>query len=123
MTAWVFGIADLAFRLEGPENWLSALEHTWSTWQPNSALQSWTLKINTPQDMPIPVAPLFEAKLKCQGGVCTLRAPGFNVRIDAKTKCGEMLTHPLAKTADVGYFLRVAVAMHAFAQGAILFHA
>lgn len=123
MTEWVFGIADLAFRLDGPEIWLSSLENAWSTWQPNSAPQPWALTIKTDQDMAAPEAPLFEAKPKCRGGVCTLQAQGFKVRIDAETKCGEMITHPLAKAADVGYFLRVAVAMNAFTQGAMLFHA
>ncbi len=122
MTTWIFGIADLAFRLEGPENWLSALEKAWSTWQPNSAPQPWNLTIKT-SDLAVPLAPLFEAKLKCQSGVCHLEAPGYKVCIDAKSKCGEMLAHPEAKPADVGYFLRVAFAMHAFTQGAMLFHA
>ncbi len=123
MTKWVFGIADLAFRLEGPEKWVSSLENAWSIWQSTTDKQSWELTIKTDQDMVAPSAPLFEVKPICRGGICTLHAQGFKVRIDAKMRCGEMITHPVATAADVGYFLRVAVAMNAFTHGAMLFHA
>jgi hypothetical protein len=123
MKQWDFGIADLTFRLEGPENWLSPLEKAWSNWHSETDAQSWILKIKTDPEMTEPVTLLFEAESMCQDGMCTLKAQGFDVRLDSQLRCGEMIAHPVATAADVAYFLRVAVALHAFAQGAMLFHA
>ena len=123
MYNWVFSIAGLTFRIKGPEDVLSPLANAWSPWQSKADSQPWDLTVKTDQYPSVPVEPLFQANPKCFDGICTLQVQGFTVRIDAKRKYGEMLTHPAATAGDVGYFLRVAVALNAFTQSSMLFHA
>jgi hypothetical protein len=120
---WVFGIAQLAFRLEGPEDWLSPMQKAWHTWEAKEEAQPWILNIQVDHNMDPPTEPLFNAKPECRGGVCTLDAPGLQVRIDAQKGYGEMTAHPAAAAADVVYFLRVAIALSAFVHQSMLFHA
>ena len=120
---WVFSLAGLAFRVEGPEHLLSTLENAWSHLQSKPDTQPWDLKIKTDQYPEIPNEPLFQAQPRCLDGICTLEVQGCKVRIDTHMKYGEMLTHPATTAIDVGYFLRVAVALKAFTHSSMLFHA
>ncbi|MDF1512955.1 MAG: hypothetical protein P1S60_04000 [Anaerolineae bacterium] len=121
---WTFGIANLALKLVGPDNWLSPLASAWAPWHTAAGdSQPWNLVINMDAALAVPEAPLFAVEPHCRGGMCILEAPGYKVQIDAGSIYGEMVAHPEAQVADVGYFLRVAVALCAFTHRAMLFHA
>ena len=73
---WVFSLAGLAFRVEGPEHLLSTLENAWSHLQSKPDTQPWDLKIKTDQYPEIPNEQLFQAQPRCLDGICTLEVQG-----------------------------------------------
>lgn len=116
------GIAGTALRVYGPEAWLSPLCSAWAAWQPEPGSVSWDVHLTPDASLPVPPAPLFEAIPHTQRGHCTLTAPGFEGQVSAATGAALLRAHPEAQPADVGYFLRVVLAVQAFARGGILFH-
>jgi hypothetical protein len=123
MYKWNFNLAGLPFQIEGPENVLSPLETAWLPWQAHADIDPWFLKIVTSQEPVVLAEELFGAKPNCLDGICTLQVKGVKVRLDSRKKYGEMLAHPAVTVGDVAYFIRVAVALNAFSQSAMLFHA
>ncbi len=117
------GIAGLSLAASGPEQWVAPLRHAWSPWRPEEGLPSWSLTVAADESLEAPRAPLFEAVPQCRDGLCTLAAPGFAGRIDARAGEGRLRAHPRAEPNDAGYFLRVALALQAFTRGGLLFHA
>ncbi|HOU15418.1 MAG TPA: hypothetical protein PKZ84_20110 [Anaerolineae bacterium] len=117
------GIAGTALRLDGPEPWLTPLRVAWASWTPAAETPMWPVAIAEDATLAEPQGPLFDARPRCQGGVCTLRAPGFQGTVDAGQGLADLRAHPAAAPADVGYFLRVVLAVQTFARGGMLFHA
>jgi len=117
------GIAGTALCVHGPEPWLTPLRAAWASWTPAAETLPWSITIAEDADLAAPQGPLFDARPRWQGGVCTLLASGFQGTVDAGQHAGHLRAHPAATSADVGYFLRVALAVQAFACGGILFHA
>lgn len=116
------GIAGTALRVYGPEPWLAPLRAAWDAWMPIEATLPWDVALIVDANLAAPEGPLFDARPRCQGGVCTLLAPGFQGEVDAGQGVGLMRAHPAATPADIGYFLRVVLAVQAFARGGMLFH-
>lgn len=117
-----FGIAGTALRAYGPEAWLAPLRTAWATWQPAPGTAPWDVHLTADVSLPVPHGPLFEALPRVQGGVCALAAPGFEGEVSAATGTAHLRAHPQAEPADIGYFLRVVLAVQAFARGGMLFH-
>lgn len=117
------GIAGTALRVDGPEPWLAPLRAAWASWTPAAATLPWSIVIAEDADLAEPQGPLFDARPRCQGGVCTLLAPGFQGAVAAGQGAGHLHAHPAAAPVDIGYFLRVVLAVQAFARGGMLFHA
>ena len=116
------GIAGTALRARGPESWLSPLGAAWAAWQPVPEIAPWDVELIADANLPVPQGPLFEAIPHSQNGVCTLAAPGFAAEVSAATGAAHLQAHPAAEPADIGYFLRVVLAVQAFARGGMLFH-
>jgi hypothetical protein len=121
--SWTFNIMGLGFHLVGPEVLITPLENAWSLWQSDIDSEPWELTIQNDVYPDAPGESLFMAMPKCLDGLCSLQTHGFKVDIDTRNKCGVMLANPSATAADVSYFMRVAVALQAFTQSAMLFHA
>ncbi len=117
-----FGIAGTALRARGPAAWLTPLCSAWTAWQPAPESVPWDVCLTADASLPVPQGPLFEATPHAQGGVCTLVAPGFEGEVSAMTGAAHLRAHPEAGPADIGYFLRVVLAIQAFARGGMLFH-
>jgi len=120
--AFDFGIAGTALRARGPEPWIAPLQTAWATWQPAPETTAWDVQFTADARLSLPQGPLFEALPRPRGGVCTLAAPGFEGEVSAAVGAAHLRAHPEATPGDVGYFLRVALAMQAFARGGMLFH-
>lgn len=116
------GIAGTAVRVYGPEVWLAPLCTAWAAWRPAPECVPWDVHLTVDVNLPTPQGPLFEALPRSQGGVCTLTAPGFAGDVSAVTGTAQLRAHPAAESADIGYFLRVVLAVQAFARGGMLFH-
>ncbi len=116
-------IAGTALEVTGPEVWLAALRRAWAPWAGNVGLPPWPVSVAADETLAEPEAPLFGAMPRSHSGICTLESPGFVGRIDAGAGQAHLRAHPQATSADVGYFLRVALAIQAFARDGILFHA
>jgi len=116
------GIAGTALRVHGPEVWLMPLCSAWATWQSVPKTVPWDVELTADASLPVPQAPLFEAIPHSRGGICTLAAPGFEGEVSTATGAAHLRAHPEAEPADIGYFLRVALAVQAFARGGMLFH-
>ncbi|MGC9396967.1 MAG: hypothetical protein ACP5J4_19145 [Anaerolineae bacterium] len=116
------GIAGTALQTRGPEAWLAPLCNAWAAWQPAPASTPWDVQLTADPGLSVPQAPLFEAPPRAQGGVCTLTAPGFAGEVSAAKGVAHLRAHPEAEAADIGYFLRVVLAVQAFARGGMLFH-
>ena len=54
--------------------------------------------------------------------MCALASPGFDGEVSAAPGAAHLRAHPEAEPADIGYFLRVALVVQAFARGGMLFH-
>ncbi len=117
------GIAGTALRVNSPESWLAPLRAAWASWTPAAETTAWPVAIVEDVTLAEPQGPLFDARPRCQGGMCILRAPGFQGTVDAGQGIADLRAHPTAAPADVGYFLRVAIAVQTFARGGMLFHA
>lgn len=120
--AFDLGIAGTALRAHGPEVWLSPLRTAWANWQPTPESVPWDVHLTADASLPAPQGPLFEARPRAQGGVCALASPGFDGEVSAAPGAAHLRAHPEAEPADIGYFLRVALAVQAFARGGMLFH-
>lgn len=118
-----FGIAGVALDIEGVEAWLDPLQAAWSEWQPDDAVAAWPVVVAANADLDPPHAPLFEVLPRCLQGHCTLASGSFRGDVDAHQRTARLEVHPLVTPADVGYFLRVALAVQAFIRGGVLFHA
>ncbi len=118
-----FGIAGTALEVRGAAGWLDPLRRAWSAWVPAATIVPWPVEVVSVSQLQPPEAPLFEALPRCKGGVCTLVTAGFQGRVDADHRCAHLEAHPHATPADLGYFLRVTLAVQAFARGGFLFHA
>ncbi len=116
------GIAGTALRAHGPETWIAPLRDAWAAWHPASESILWDVSLAVDASLPTPQGPLFAAIPHAQGGVCTLAAPGFEGEVSAVTGAAHLRAHPKAEPADIGYFLRVVLAVQAFARGGMLFH-
>lgn len=116
------GIAGTSLRAHGPEAWLAPLCSAWAAWRPALETSPWDVQLTADASLPVPQGPLFEALPRAQGGECTLAAPGFEGEVSAATETAHLRAHPKAEPADIGYFLRVALAVQAFARGGMLFH-
>ena len=116
------GIAGTALRTRGPEVWLAPLRTAWAVWQPVSETPFWDVQLTADASLAEPQGPLFEAIPRSQDGVCTLVAPGFKGEVFASTGKAHLRAHPEASPGDVGYFLRVVLAIQAFVRGGMLFH-
>jgi hypothetical protein len=122
MTTFKLGIAGTALRARGPEPWLAPLQTAWATWQPVPETTPWDVQLTVDTSLPEPQGPLFEAIPHSQDGVCTLAAPGFEAEVSAVTGAAHLRAHPATGPGDVGYFLRVVLAVQAFVRGGMLFH-
>jgi hypothetical protein len=122
VTTLDLGIAGTALRVRGPAEWLGPLCTAWATWQPAPGSVSWNVQLAADASLPEPQGPLFEAIPRSQGGVCALAAPGFVGDVSAVTGAACLRAHPAATPGDIGYFLRVVLALQAFARGGLLFH-
>ena len=125
MTAAVtftLGVAATALRVCGPAAWLSPLRDAWATWLPSPECVPWDVRLTADANLATPQGPLFDAVPRSRGGVCTLAAPGFHGDVSAATGAAHLRAHPQAGPADIGYFLRVVLAVQAFARGGMLFH-
>ncbi|HNT74774.1 MAG TPA: hypothetical protein PKH77_07130 [Anaerolineae bacterium] len=118
-----FGIAGTALEVQGATEWLSPLRMVWAAWTPAAAVVPWSVDVLPAPDFSPPTAPLFETLPRCNGGVCTLLSAGFEGCVDATQGHAYLQAHPHATPADIGYFLRVTLAVQAFARGGLLFHA
>jgi len=117
------GMLGTALKIEGPAEWIAPLQRVWSTWTPPSVIDPWLIKIVADPALPPPEEPLFETLPLCRGGLCTFAAAGFVGQIESENGVAYLHAHPTAQTGDIGYFLRVALALQAFWRGGILFHA
>lgn len=120
---FALGIAGTALRVNAPEPWLTPLGAAWASWAPAVEARPWPIVIAEDADLAEPEGPLFAVRPRCRGGVCTLLVPGFAGDVNAGQGVGHLYAHPAATPADVDYFLRVALAVQAFARGGMLFHA
>ena len=116
------GIAGTALQTRGPEAWLAPLCNAWAAWHPAPGTTPWDVHLTADASLPAPQAPLFAALPRVQGGVCTLTATGFEGEVSAVKGAAHLRAHPQAEPADIGYFLRVVLAVQAFARGGMLFH-
>ncbi len=116
-------LAKVTLSISGPDVWLTPLQHAWAKWVIPPRLNSWQAEIRVDDSLSRPTAPLFEAIPRCLGGLCRMTAPGFRAEINARDGVSHLYAHPQAQPADIGYFLRVTLALQVFAQGGILFHA
>jgi len=117
------GIGGTALRVNGPETWLAPLGAAWSSWTPAGEIAPWNVALTVDAGLAKPESPLFEAIPRCRGGLCVLISPGFQSEVDAGLGVAHLQAHPDATPADIGYFLRVVLAVQAFARGGMLFHA
>ncbi|MBN2002158.1 MAG: hypothetical protein JXA21_02275 [Anaerolineae bacterium] len=117
------GIAGTALDVCGPEGWLAPLQRVWIRWRPQSTIPAWPVEIVADETCALPDAPLFETMPRCRGGECELTGNGFLGHISAAGECATLRAHPQATPADVGYFLRVVLAVQGFTRGGLLFHA
>ncbi|HOT90418.1 MAG TPA: hypothetical protein PLN71_02445 [Anaerolineae bacterium] len=120
---FVLGIAGTSLRVFGPEIWLIPLRTAWAAWMPTEETPAWDVKLTVDAHLAAPQGPLFDVRPQCRGGVCALCAPGFQATVDAGQGMGHLCAHPDATPADIGYFLRVVLALQAFTRGGLLFHA
>lgn len=118
-----FGIAGVALEVDGPEAWLVPLQAAWSAWRPADGIAVWPVAVTANADLERPKGPLFEVMPRCLRGRCTLVSASFRGEVDAEQQAARLEAHPLATPADVGYFLRVTLAVQAFVRGGVLFHA
>lgn len=116
-------IAGTALEVAGPETWLATLRRAWSPWSAGLDNAPWQVSLAADATLSPPEGPLFEALPRSHAGICSLDAPGFVGRIVAADGRAELRAHPQATPADAGYFLRVTLALQAFAYGGLLFHA
>ncbi len=119
---FALGIAGTAFHVQGPQAWLTPLHTVWASWSPAAKVSPWSVNITEQAALAEPQGPLFDVRPHCRGGVCTLIAPGFHGRIDAGAGMADLHAHPTIPPADIGYFLRVVLAVQVFARGGLLFH-
>jgi len=123
MMAWLFGIHKTALAIQGPAHWLQPLQQVWVNWLPQEQTSPWAITVTESAALLAPPAPLFEAWPRCRGAVCELVAPGFHGHIDAAQQHARLQAHPDATPADIGYFIRVTLAVQTFTRGGLLFHA
>lgn len=123
MASLRFGIAGTALEVQGPAAWVNPLRRAWAAWTPAEAVSPWPVEVAAMPHFQPPTAPLFETLPRCRGGVCTLVSAGFQARVDAEQHCARLQAHPHATPADIGYFLRVTLAVQTFTRGGFLFHA
>jgi hypothetical protein len=116
------GIAGTALRARGPALWVEPLRDAWATWQSDPETPPWDVQLTADASLPVPQGPLFEATSHSRAGVCTLAAPGFDGEVSPSTGTAHLRAHPEASPGDVGYFLRVVLAVQAFVRGGMLFH-
>ncbi len=116
-------LAESTLAISGPETWLQPLRRTWSPWVVSPRINSWQATIHADDSLSRPAAPLFSATIQSHGGLCHLTLPGFRATIDASRHAAQLHAHPAAQPADIGYFLRVTLALQTFTQSGILFHA
>ena len=118
-----FGMAGLALDICGPAAWIQPLQVAWTQWEPSLEVIPWRVSVSPDTSLTMPDAPLFAARPRCRDGVCTLTSAGFRGKVNAADGIAQLHAHPDATPADVGYFVRVALALQAFARGGMLFHA
>ena len=109
-------------RARGPAAWIAPLRAAWAVWQPAPESIPWDVRLTADASLPEPQGPLFEAIPHSQDGVCTLVASGFEGKVSAASGTALLRAHPQASPGDLGYFLRVVLAIQAFARGGMLFH-
>ncbi len=117
------GIAGAALEAHGPAPWLDPLRRAWSKWQSHPTIPAWPVEIVADEALDLPQTPLFEVLPRCRGGECELSGPGFLGQISAAQTRATLRAHPQATPADIGYFLRVVLAVQSFTRGGLLFHA
>ncbi len=117
------GIAGTALAVYGPEIWMAPLRRAWSRWQPSPTISTWPVNIVADETRELPTTPLFEIMPRCHSGECELSGDGFLGQISAAQACATLHAHPQATAADIGYFLRVVLAVQSFTRGGLLFHA
>lgn len=122
MTAFEFGLADLALRVSGPAAWVAPMRDAWAAWTPVPKSEPWSVTLERDATMAPPEGPLFDVLPRCRAGACALVAPAFEGQVSAKNGHAHLRAHPDATPADMGYFLRVALAAQAFVRGGMLFH-
>lgn len=113
----------VALEVQGPGDWIGPLCHAWTSWTPAEGIPCWSVTITPDAALGAPAGPLFAVRPQCEGEMCLLSASGFQGVVDALEGSARLSAHPQATPADVGYFLRVALAVQAFRRGGALFHA
>ncbi len=115
-------IGNLGVQIEGPAAWIEALRRMWPGWMDAAAPGTWSMSLTA--GPPAPGArPLFEARPHFKDGIGHLLAPGFTGWIDPAQGKAHLEAHRGANAGDLSIFVRTSLALQAFAQRGILFHA
>ncbi len=118
----VLSVAGLSLEVVGPEPLLNPLRADFHGGETNGS-RPWTVSVHLDDSLPDSSVPLYGVEPRCSGGECLLEAEGYSGWIDAGAGRASLKAHRYAVVEDVQYFLRVVLAVRAFAQGGVLFHA
>lgn len=120
-STWTLDVGGISLTQEGPVPWLAMLAGQWSAWE--GAPSGWLLSLERDAALPSPDGTLFGALPRFECGRCHLESTGFLGQIMPEERRAALRAHPGATSADLSYFVGVALAIEAFDLGAILFHA
>jgi hypothetical protein len=115
-------ITNMALKIEGPASWVEPLMSRWHAWMDPQANAPWTLTLTVGAAASNSV-PLEQARPDFDNGTCRLDAPGFSGTIEPDEGIAHLSAHPEAGMGDLSIFVRTCVAVRAFSQGGLLFHA
>lgn len=115
-------IDDLGLQIEGPPEWIGAFRELWPGWMGNAAVDHWTLSIRMDPDVPA-AGPPYRTHLRFADGVCHVTSPGLLGTIDSSRTAAHLKAHPRTHIGDLSIFVRTCLALEAFDQGGLLFHA
>ena len=122
MTTFTLSVAHLKLEIEGPDGLLGPMFSRCLHPGGSSAAAPWRVHVEANRDLSAAPGALYGVGPTCSGGECRLEAQGFVGRVSTAWREASLIVHGEASLQDVGYFLRVVMALQAFAGGCILFH-
>lgn len=115
-------VSDLALQIEGPAVWIEAFKKMWPGWMGSSQAAPWAVDMSTGPACE-PTGSPFAPEMRFSDGACRWSAPGFAGVIHPSQARAHLEAPAGASAGDLAMFVRTCLALQAFEQGSLLFHA